>query len=208
MPDWNRGQIRAELLAHGFQYLGNEAGRANGFVERAVEEIIQEHEFSFRERYVIAVPGDPITGLGKIEQVSLEDGTILEPRRLSDLREQYGRVDEEGVPRYYYSWGAETIYVYPASTENIAVHHYTISGWVDVEGSVPESAADSDEPIIPAGFRDLILLLALCYAREDVESPEAEQSRLRYEERLDDLRSTIHRQVDEPDFIKLTGEPY
>lgn len=211
MPDWTRADLRGELHSHGHQYLQSEPGRANDFIQRAVEELVGEHDFPFRERSELVIPGEPVTGLGRIEQVTREDGYVLEPARRSDIQEWHGMNPETGAEaRYYYQWGQDTIYTYPATEDTLAVHHFSLICWVGADDTRKVEADDDlDKPIVPVAYRDVILLLARIYAKEDVDSEQADVLRGRYEERLDDMRSTlIHRQVDEPMRIRVTGSPY
>ncbi len=211
MPDWTRGEIREELYSHGHQYLRQEPERGNHFVQRAVEELLSEHDWPFRETSEEFLHGEAIEGLGRIDQVTLEDGSVLEPVKRSSLNDQYGRNGSQiGTPHSYYRWGQEAIYSYPESEDAMVVAHYSLAGWVlDSDGSLAKTAeSDEDKPVVPSEYRDVILILARCYAKEDVDNEQMAASlRGRYEERVDDMRATlIHRQVDELQRTRVTEE--
>jgi hypothetical protein len=201
--------MRRELLAHGFQFLEQEGHRADGFIQRALEECISEHQFPFREMAQLIVPGEWTEGLGKIEQVTREDGYVLSPIDRDRLQDIAGRNPSSGKPRYYYSFQQKRIYTYPMSEDELAVVHYSLACWVTGTGArVKETANDDDKPTVPSEFRDVPLLLALSYAKEDVSShEEAAALRERYNERLVDMQEAlVPRQVDEADAIHVTTE--
>lgn len=206
MPEWTRGQLRAELLAHGFHYLPVE--RANGFVQRSMEETIQEFEFPFRERTETVTPGDELEGLGKVEQVQRADGAVLAPRRRDELIDRYGASWNEGTPEFYFFDGQSRVSVYPTSTELVTVRHFSRAVWVRAgDGALAMSAVDDlDVPVIPSDFLDVPLLLARAYAKEDVDNrAEAVELRTRYRERLTTMIEALkHREVDELMRIRVT----
>ena len=211
MAEWTRGSMRREFLDGGFHYLENSSGRANRILERAMGELISEHQFPFREREQEVVPGEALAGLGQVEQVTRSsDGRVLEPVRFSTLREQYRSMEDTGEPLVYYQWGQDTIRVYPTTEEPILVHHYSLARW-RAAGSgelLVVAASDDDQPILPFEYVDLAMTLARAIGKEDVDNRvEADSLRRGYETRLEAMRATlISRQVDEPQRIRVTQE--
>jgi hypothetical protein len=204
MAEWTRADMREEFFDGGFRYFST--ARANRFLETAMAEFIAEHQFPFREVSELVVQGEPVSGLGQIEQVTLSDDTVLEPARLSSLVE-YG--DGSGTARCYYLWGQDTIYCWPASDDTILVRHYSLARWIDPDTEERMEIAESDAvvPVVPPAYIDIPLLKARANAKRDVSNlEEAAALDQQYEDRLDDARATLNdRQVDEPLRIKITN---
>ena len=212
MPDWSRGDLREELLSHGFRYLEQEGTRGNTFVQMAVEELIQEHEWPFRLALTVFTPLVPIDGLGKVQQVLIpETGKPLEPVREDWLRDQYNDLGVTGTPRYYYLYNQRQLSVYPYTADDMWVRHFSLLGWIDsTDNQTPLRTPnlDADYPVVPHEFRDLIVLLARTYAKEDAGNmEEAMALRERYVERLEDMRGALMtQQVDELKRVRRTTE--
>lgn len=208
MPDWNRGQMRSELYAYGFQYLAKEGNRGNDLLTQANGEVVAEREWPFRETHELILPGESVVGLGKVQQITIEDGTVLEPKRRDALVDAYGRNPDSGTPRFYYVYGQDRIYTYPSTTVELGLMHVSRAGWVALDGTRKMTPTlDSDGSVVPEDFRDAVVLKARELAKLDAgNTEEAADLASRYEERIEDMaENLLVTQVDEPQYVKTTN---
>lgn len=198
--------MRAEVLAHGLRFLDKDTMRANNLVQQAVEEVVNKHDWPFRETNELAYHGIAVVGLGAVQQVVTERGAYLVPRRRDELSE-WGDTGV-GTPHSYYMWRQDTLYLYPESDEAVACYHYSKLCWTE-NGERVQTATDDDAVcVIPSEFLDVPVLLALERAKRLAGNPEeAGTFRETFDIRLDDMRAAlIERQVDEVQRIRPYGE--
>lgn len=211
MPDWNRGQIRAEWMARGFHHMeADGTPRLNGLVQKAVEEIVEEAPWAFR--YVEEETTLPVTiaDPGDIDQV-LHNGRPLRPQNIDQLRDRFPSLTgSAGAPRYYYLRGEE-LATYPATEDALTVVYYSSDGWYNDGVRGPVALTDEAVPVIPSRYRDLIVELLCVYGQADSEDfEERDAARAEYDSGLEQMRRVqLHPIRDEQKRIRIaSGEDW
>jgi hypothetical protein len=207
LPALTRSGLVEEFLKHGFQYLRQEPGRPELIVQGAMEEVVHAHLWPFRETTDSFVDGDEVVGLGRIQQVYDTEGELL-PISRDKVIARWG-IDYEGEPMNYYVERGETMRLAPIGSGSYFVTHFSRCCWIDAEGNRHiEATANSNVPVVPSEFLDVVLLVARRKAKEDVDNEEAVAAlEGRIASRMDDMRATlIHQVVDEPMYVRQTQE--
>lgn len=190
-----RGAMRDELAQRGYNHIG---GRLDLFVDEAAVELHLEELWDFR-RQVIAGPAPLAIDAEAIVKHVRETGSGVRywPMSESDaLNEGAG-----GSGREYYVEGAGLVRTHPESATDLTIVLYGVKPWT-VGGFFAQS--DADVPLVPRGYRDVIVKLAeVRAALDDGRSEHA--ATLRQGEiaiRLNQMREACLRQGDEPRTIR------
>jgi hypothetical protein len=179
----NLGQIRSEVQARGFDYLLT--ARCNTLINIAVNEICSYMPWPFMETSV-GPSASPltITDLGWILSVvdSLQD-TRLSPADRRYVLNQDADLTDTGTPQVYWTEG-NTVTVWPGSaTDTITVRY--VKTPVDL-------SSDSDVPLIPTGFHDLIVHGTVLQAQLDNDMLQSYQmTRQVWQTRIDQMVQAI-----------------
>jgi hypothetical protein len=154
-------QLRTEFFARGFDYL-NDGGagldRVKRWVNEAMHELCEEADWPFLELTTSGAAPLSITDLRKI--LSVYNSTKALPLQWvprHHLVATYGDLQTAGTPRFYYI-DANTVRVYPTATDTLAVRYVRVPA---------DLSADSDTPLVPARYRNLIVDGAVCRALYD-----------------------------------------
>lgn len=200
----NRGQLRAELIDQGFDYLPT--NRADYFLDFAATEIVEEAHWPFRAKEVTGNLPITITDLAAVENVTRGEGYVaLAPRERQNLIDEFQSVTMGGAPQYYWIDGATTIRGFPSDTSSVTVRYYSSNAWTN---GGQTALNDSDTPLIPLRYRELVVLLAKVRAKEDNDDyEEAGIVMQRYTQRLEQAKaSLLKNQIDEEKIVKHVGD--
>jgi len=144
----NFGVLKSEVLARGFNF--QDAARVGRWVNQAHAELCDQEDWPFLQAAETGVPPLAISDLGVVLGVSC--GTIqLAPADQIQLEDDYSDLTVQGAPTFYFPT-TTGIGTYPLTTDEIRVRY----------SRVPDDMTDdSDEPLPPARFHELIVLGAL-----------------------------------------------
>lgn len=145
----NLGQLRTELYARGFDYLGTT--RANQYLNDAYGEINDEDLWPYRTATATGAAPLTISDLGVIEDVTdtASNSAVLTYRDRRDLVDAYLDLTTAGTPTYWFIDNGVIRTVPNGGT--LSVRYYK---------SPAEMSADTDTPILPARFHSLIVDVA------------------------------------------------
>lgn len=196
----NFSQLRAELLARGFDYLAT-GDRDAHYINIAYLELCGLYLWPFLEESATGTAPLAISDLGTIEAVIDEDlQRELLPVEYRDLLAEYGDLSTSGTPEFYYvanPSGTLQVATFPVSTNTIGVQFY----------EVPAELTGTDTPVVPARYHDLIVDLAVTKAYRDSDNHGAAEALQAHVDRrvLQMVNSLFTQQVQGPDFQQVRG---
>jgi len=156
----NLGTLRAELQARGYDYLSS--ARCTTLINMAVNEICNFMPWPFLEATSgPAVSPLTISNLARILSVTNVDGvykTDLAPADRRFILQTDPNLEETGPPQVYWLEG-NVVTVWPSSITDAVTVRYV--------QNPTDLSSDSDTPLIPTGYHDLIIHGAHCQALID-----------------------------------------
>lgn len=153
-------ELKAELLARGFDFLGDRAGQ---FINWARAELDDAYLWPYREASVQGTPAPLVVAdLGVVEAVvNVTLNVPLLAYNYRQLLDDYGDLSIAGSPCFWYKAtpsGVPEIATYPTSTDTIGVQYWKVT---------PDLVDDSDTPDSPSRFHGLIVDMAVRRAYRD-----------------------------------------
>ena len=153
----NFGELLTEFYANGFDYLSDGGAgetRAKRFINQSYQELCAYDDWPFLEAtatgtapltvsdmrkplYVVDTANFNRT-LWEVDQATLTDGADL--------------TATGGWPHYYYLTGGTTVNIYPTATDSLTVRYIK---------TPTDLSADTDTPVVPAPYHDIIVLGAV-----------------------------------------------
>lgn len=148
----NRGELRTDFLARGFDDL---ASRANDILNQACAEVDEAFRWPYMENSGTGTAPVSVTDLRTIEAVTNEtQGYPLAPVSYQALLENYGDLSASGAPEFYYiatPAGVPTVATYPTNSDTVGVQYWRSSPTLD---------DDTDEPLAPERYHGVYLAVA------------------------------------------------
>ena len=194
----NYNDLLAEVQARGFDYL--DPTRINRYINQVYLNICEEEQWPFLETTETGTA--PLTTTAEIRGVdSVVDTTNasilswMDRRRLIEIDRD---LTTTGTPRYWYQTTQSTISVYPANTAvTLSVHFFKVP---------TELSAESDTPLIPQRWQDLIIDGVAIRAYKDTDDYDAAGNVQQwYDAQLQQMRDSELRHYGEPDFVTMTA---
>jgi hypothetical protein len=132
-------ELKAAVLARGFNRLTDT--QRGEYVNAAVTEIDGLYPWPYRLTTTTGAAPLAVSTLGEVDTVTdtVQD-VALEPAPFQLLTDWFGDVTTTGSPSYFYvDWaaGAQTVRVFPVSTNNLSVRHYAIPTALSAAGDTP-----------------------------------------------------------------------
>lgn len=162
-------ELKTELAARGFDYLSST--RLAAFINDAMHELDDEDMWPYRYKTTSGTAPLTVTDLGTVLMVVDETNDVpLTPTTELLLTEQFGDISLTGDPEFWYltySSGSPVINVYPINTTITLGVRYLY-----VRSSL---SAESDEPIAPSRFHNIIMDIAVRMAYNDSDNPGSAQ---------------------------------
>ena len=189
-------ELRTEAYARGFDF--DSATRLNRWINQAYHEICEEAPWDFLEASTTGTAPLSVSDLRQV--ISVTDTTNDAPlewvdRR--DIQEADPDLDDAGNPEFFYI-DNNTIRVYPLNTTaTLSVRYY----------KVPDDlSSDSDEPLIPSRFQDLIVDGVVYRALKDTdEFASANELRAMWQDGINRMAaSQLARNYSGPNYIPVT----
>jgi hypothetical protein len=162
-------EIREEVVARGFDDFAQSDARIKRWVNQAYREITDAHPWPFLEETKEGTAPVTVSDLGHVLSVSNKTNESI--LGSADRRQIVGldpKIDDTAsVPSLWYREGETSVKVWPADTTSTFVIRYL---------KVPaELKEDSDEPVIPKAYQDLIVDGAVIRAYKNRDNFEAAQ---------------------------------
>ena len=192
----NRGEIRAEVQARGYDYVGD--SRLNLWIDQAYQYVCALEPWWFLEASVSGAAPLTIADLSQVLHVSYED-EVLRGTDYRDVRDMDPALDDTGKPEMWYLED-NTIHTWPTSSETIAVRYI----------QKPTSlSSDSSVPLIPLAHHPVLVDLAVISGLKDNdEYDQAQGLRAVVEAQIQDLRDQVMvRNYQNPTQIVQTRHP-
>ena len=178
-------EIVSDFFAHGFdQWNDNSTGLAmvKRWVNTAYSSVCAEEDWPFLETSTDQVAPYTFTDLDKILAVVAKDTTVsLEPVDRRTLERKDVDLAETGTGSYWYMEG-DTLKTWPVDTATLSIRYKKLP--VDM-------SADTDVPIIPVRFHDLIVKKACWFAYSNRDSELYRNVSEVYEKRLQEMREQL-----------------
>jgi hypothetical protein len=192
--------LRAEVQDRGFDYLAT--SRINRYINQVYHDICESERWPFLETDSTGSTAPlTISDLGSVD--SVVDATNknllywVDRRTLLDTDRD---LTTTGTPTVWYQESQTVIKVYPANTTiTLNVHYFQ---------TPDDLSADSDEPLIPARWHDLIIDGVVIKAYKDTDDWDAAINAQQFLDlQMEKMRDTILRNWQNPDFIHQTYNP-
>lgn len=161
--------LQTEFYGRGFDYLNQDTAgqtRAKRWLNQAYLELCDLHPWPFLHEDASGTAPLTITDLRAVLEVtdSTNDAKLRSIER-SDLSDMFPDLPDSGSAEWYYLDDPTTLAVYPADTSSTFSVRYV---------KVPaELSGDTDEPVVPARFHDLIVDGAALRAYKDSDNFDA-----------------------------------
>jgi len=157
-------ELRAEVYARGFDYEGD-TDRIDRWINQAYQELCEETAWPFLEASTSGTAPVTITDVRTVQSVSnTTTGRTLDGLARRDVVDVDPEVDDAGSPTHFYL-DAQVLRVFPLNTtDTISVRYLKIPTAL---------ASDSDTPIVPTRYQDLIVDGAVIRAYKDDDEMEA-----------------------------------
>ena len=192
----NRGEIRAEVEARGYDYIAD--SRLNLWIDQGYQYVCALEPWWFLEQSVSGPAPLTVADLSQVLHVSYED-EVLRGTDYRDVRDLDPALDDTGKPVMWYL-DDNTIRTWPTSTETITVRYI----------QKPTGLANaSDEPILPEAHHAILVDLAVIAGLKDNdEYDQAQGLRNVVESQIQDLRDQVMvRNYQNPTQIVQTRHP-
>lgn len=154
--------IRTEVLARGFDYLGDTAGlvRLKRWVNEAMHDVDDMERWPYREASASGAAPLTISDLGIIETVrDTTSGAVLQFQAREAVVSEYVDPATTGIPAVYYVSAGTVVNVYPArASGSVTVQYFKVG--VDL-------SADADAPLMPDRFRNAVVEYTVAKALRD-----------------------------------------
>jgi hypothetical protein len=206
----NRGELRQELYDLGHDYLEDEPGRAERFLDQGAADILLDEPWPQRVTEDTLAPGALLPSLGTILQVwDASTGRVLFPTTAQEVRDAYTAADtSQGEPIEYYVVQNRMLRTRPLVPEGrqITVEHFSKGVWQDGATRCLKAPADTAVLVGEEIFDEAVLLAARLRALEDTDEDDLRESiSARLERELVGLRDReLNPVADEPKRIKQT----
>jgi hypothetical protein len=192
----NLGTMRTEVMARGYDYLSST--RVNQFLNWSYKEICRYMPWPFLETSATGASPLTITDLGSVLSVvgSLSDVPLQAVDRRQVLISD-DDLNDTGTPEIFWLEG-NVLNVWPgSSTDTVTVQYIK---------SPADLAADSDTPVIPADYHELIVDGAVLRAQKDNDNYDSYQvSRQVWQSELDLMvQAIMGRDLSGPSWITVT----
>ena len=171
----DRTSARTRLRDFGFDFL--EDAHANQLLDWACQEANREELWPWRLTVVAGASPLTVPDLGPIDTVASVSGTVLAPRRASEIIDLDPTLALSGQASRYYverSIGAANaatriVRAWPVDGQLITVRHHTQACWVANASAARTSAAGADTDHIAGepGYEELVITLARRRAHAD-----------------------------------------
>jgi hypothetical protein len=190
--DLTLADLRTELQARGFDYV-TPTTRLDAWLNRAYFETAEEENWPWLETSTSSTAPVSVTDLRDVEAViNTTQGYKLRPMDRRNITDFDSDLTTAGSPSFYYITTGNVVAVYPANTTDTIEVRY----W-----KVPEILGDTDTPLVPNRFRQILVDKAVAFAYVDSDNFEGARSALElYQDGLARMReSLLSQQDDEPD---------
>jgi hypothetical protein len=192
----NLGTMRTEVMARGYDFLSST--RVNQFLNWSYKEICRYMPWPFLETSATGASPLTITDLGSVLSVvgSLSDVPLQAVDRRQVLISD-DDLNDTGTPEIFWLEN-NTLNVWPgSSTDTVTVQYIK---------SPPDLSADSDVPVIPADYHELIVDGAVLRAQKDNDNYDSYQvSRQVWQSELDLMvQAIMGRDLSGPSWITVT----
>lgn len=132
-------ELKAAVLARGFNRLTDT--QRGEYANAAVSEVDAAFPWPYRLTTTTGAAPLAVSTLGEIDSVTdtVQD-VALEPAPHRQLTDWFGDITITGSPSYFYvDWSgvAQTVRVFPVSTNNLSVRHYAMPTALSAAGDVP-----------------------------------------------------------------------
>jgi hypothetical protein len=136
-------ELKAIVLARGFNRLTDT--QRGEYINDAISEVDALYPWPYRLATTTGAAPLAVSTLGEVDTVTdtVQD-VPLEPVTFQALTDWAGDVTVTGNPRVFYvDWaaGAQTVRVYPVSTNNLSVRHYAMPTALSAAGDTPAAPA-------------------------------------------------------------------
>lgn len=192
--------LRTEVYARGFDYLNDATDtRVDRWINQSYRELCALMPWPFLEQTDTGAA--PLT-LGALRYVlSVTDTTnkvLLAPVDVRNLQRIDPTLDDTGAPCAWYLENT-VMKVWPVSTPSLSVRYILVP---------PLLSADSDDPLVPEEWQDIIVDGAVCRAQKDNDDYGPMQAtRQEWQRQVDAMVvSLMNRALDRPQFI-FQSEP-
>lgn len=195
-------EIYEEVVARGFENIAGEEGgeaRIKRWINQAYREIIDFRAWGFLEASKEGTAPLTIADLGHVlSAVNVTNETRLEYATRAGLVHWDATLSAAGVSTQWYLEGDTELHVYPVDTASTIKVRY-----LRVPADLEE---DADEPMIPAGYHDLIVDGAVVRAYKTTDNFEAGgYVRQEFDRGLRNMVRTLRKSYDGNRMIQRTG---
>jgi len=200
----NRKEIREEVIANGAENIARDAGgedRINRWIAQVIRDICDVKPWPFLMAVAEGKAPLEVADLAHVEVFAdVTNDNLLQPATLAQLSLGDPDLSEVGSAAYWYTEDGSTLKVYPGNTSATFRAHYR---------RTPPAIDDTEEPIIPADYHDLIVdgVRIKVYKATDNFAAAAEILK-DYERRLEGMaHALLHTNYDQARRITRTGGP-
>lgn len=194
--------LKQEFQNRGFHYLSDL--RQGYFINRSYTELCAEEDWPFLEASTTGTAPITISDLRTVSRVIDSTNKYkLRPMDVRNITDDDTDLTTTGTPTYYYITAGTTVNVYPANTTDTI----SVSYWK----TPTDLSDDSDTPLVPATWHQVIVDGAVAYAYFDSDNFEAATQTMQLWEvgkarMMDALLSQQHDETD--DFIVAYASGY
>lgn len=192
------GDLLAELYARGFDFLNQDAAgrsRAKRWINQSYLELCESNAWPFLSASTSGQAPLEIPDLRQVLSVTVVDRELwgLDRRTLS---RRYSNLEAEGEASSWYLDG-NTLRVYPVSTEPLSVRYLMVP---------PDLVDDTDEPVVPGRFADVIVDGAVIRALKDTDNWEVlPTARREYDIGIARMENSLLDRDYGPEFIEVVS---
>jgi len=191
-----RAELVQEVVDRGYDYVST--ARIGRFVDTAYRRICSQRNWPFLEAEAQGAPPLELADLWKVLSVSANEHP-LSPADRRWLVAAYPNLTDEGEPVFWYLENT-TLKSYPVTSDEVAVRYR----------KRPTALADSEEPLIPEEFQDVIVDLAIVPClKDDDEFQEARELKLgEVKEGIQEMAAALlGRNNQSAETVQRTGQP-
>jgi hypothetical protein len=200
----NLKQIREEVIASGAENIANDTGgeaRLNRWIAQVIRDICDLKPWPFLMATKEGAAPLEVKDLAHVETFAdVTNDNLLMPVTVGQLSMADPDLSDTGNAEYWYTEDARTLKVYPANTSATFKVHYR---------KTPAALIDTEEPIIPADYHDLIVDGVRIKVYKASDNFEAAAEILKdYERRLEGMaHALLHTNYDQARRLSRTGGP-
>lgn len=200
----NRKEIREEVIANGAENIANDTGgeaRINRWIAQVIRDICDLKPWPFLMAIAEGTAPLKVEDLAHVEVFAdVTNDNLLQPATLAQISMGDPDLSAVGGAEYWYTEDGETLKVYPANVSATFRAHYR---------RTPPAIDDTESPIIPADYHDLIVdgVRIKVYKATDNFAAAAEILK-DYERRLEGMaHALLHTNYDQARRLSRTGGP-